>query len=83
MHASPDTIVEVPAFARCRAVDFWDAWRYAQAEVSVAFSAWTTAPTDERGDLHAAYRAALDREEQAAAMLGFALRAPATGRSRP
>lgn len=69
----PDVLVDVPSFGTCRPVDFWDAWRYAQADVNVAFRAWITASSSEQGDRHAAYRAALDREEQAAAMLASAL----------
>jgi hypothetical protein len=69
MSASPDTIIDAPTFGRCRPIDLLDAWRYAQAEVEIAFREWVGAPLEERGDLHAVYRAALDREEQAALML--------------
>jgi hypothetical protein len=44
MNASPDTIIDVPAFGRCRPIDFFDAWRYAQAEVEVTFREWNAAP---------------------------------------
>jgi hypothetical protein len=65
----PDVVVDVPEFGLCRPIDLWDVCLYAQAEVDLAFQAWTTAPTGERGDHYAVYRAALDREEQAAATL--------------
>ena len=74
MNASPHTAIDVPAFGRCRAIDFLDAWRYAQAEVEITFREWDGAPSEERGDLHAAYCAAVDREEQAAVMLAVLTR---------
>lgn len=73
IHADPHTLVDVPSFGPARRIDFWDAWRYAQAEVDVAFHEWGTASVEDQGDLYAAYRAALDREQQAAAMLAFAV----------
>jgi hypothetical protein len=56
-----------------RVVDLLDAWNYAEATAALALKHWTSAPDDERGDAFAAYRAALDREEQAAAVLERAL----------
>ena len=56
-----------------RVVDLLDAWEYAEATAALALKRWTSAPDDERGDAFAAYRAALDREEQAAAVLEQAL----------
>jgi hypothetical protein len=64
-----DSIVDVPPYGACRRVDIWDAWVYAQMEVEIAFRAWAGAPVAERRDLHLVYRAALDREAQAAVVL--------------
>lgn len=56
-----------------RVVDLLDAWEYAEATAALALKHWTSAPDHERGDAFAAYRAALDREEQAATVLERAL----------
>jgi heme-degrading monooxygenase HmoA len=47
----------------------FDAWVLAAWDTAVAFDAWTRSEAGERGDAHAAYGAALDREERAAAVL--------------
>jgi hypothetical protein len=49
-------------------VDLWDAWLFAAAESSLMLQAWRAAPADLAG-AYAGYRAALDREEQAALVL--------------
>ena len=55
-------------------VDLWDAWLWAEAETSLTLQAWSSAATADKAGSHAAYRAALDREEQAARVLAHRLR---------
>jgi hypothetical protein len=43
------------------------AWRGAADDAQLAYRRWKTAPLQERGDAAAAYLAAIDREEKAAA----------------
>jgi hypothetical protein len=50
-------------------IDLWDAWLFAEAEASLALSAWFAAVTDDKAMTHCAYRVALDREERAARAL--------------
>jgi hypothetical protein len=52
-----------------RLIDLWDAWLFAEADASVALRDWSCAPDADKSAAYAAYRAALDREEQAAAVL--------------
>jgi hypothetical protein len=52
-----------------RLIDLWDAWLFAEADASLALGDWSCAPDAEKSDTYAAYRAALDREEQAAVAL--------------
>ena len=54
--------------------DLYDAWLFAAADATLALAAWRSACSGERGDAYAAYVAALDREEQAAARFGTRLR---------
>ena len=49
-----------------RPIDLYDAWLFAEAEASLALHAWRTAARAAKAETCAAYRAALDREEQAA-----------------
>jgi hypothetical protein len=74
--AYDDTVVDVPHVGACRRADVYDVWRFAQEEVDAAFRAWVAAPERARHMAHVVYRAALDREERAAAVLAAALRAP-------
>jgi hypothetical protein len=50
-------------------VDLWDAWLFAAAESSLMLQAWHVAGREQRVGAYAGYRAALDREEQAALVL--------------
>jgi hypothetical protein len=50
-------------------VDLWDAWLFAAAESSLMLQAWHVAAGEQRMGAYAGYRAALDREEQAAFVL--------------
>jgi hypothetical protein len=49
--------------------DFWDAWAFAAMEAELALSAWTRAARELKATAYATYRAALDREEDAATRL--------------
>jgi len=76
-----DVLVDVAELGHtCRRVDVYDAWRFADAEAQTAWRTWRHAEVRERRDRHAAYRAALDREETAATVLAAAVRAPQRGR---
>jgi hypothetical protein len=49
--------------------DVWDAWLVAQAEVELAYREWSSAPPKQREERYVRYRAALEREDRAAAIL--------------
>ena len=49
------------------------AWRGAADDAELAYRRWKTAPQQERGDAAAAYLAAIEREEKAAAEYSVAL----------
>jgi hypothetical protein len=55
-------------------IDLFDAWLFAEAEASLTLQDWSSAATEEKAWAHAAYCAALDREEQAARVLADRLR---------
>jgi hypothetical protein len=55
------------AFARPE--EFWDAWAFAAMEAELALAAWKRAARELKASAFATYRAALDREEHAAARL--------------
>jgi hypothetical protein len=57
------------ALHEVRLADLWDAWLFAEADASLALREWSWAPDADKPDAYAAYRAALDREEQAAVVL--------------
>ena len=56
-----------------RSDELWDAWALAAMEAELALDAWKKAAHGLKGNGFAAYRAALDREEQAAAALASRL----------
>ena len=58
---------------------FGDAWTDANDDAAIALRAWRHAPHADAADAYAAYRAALDREDRAAVMLGAATVAQADG----
>ena len=58
---------------RPRIEDLFDAWAFAADEARWALEAWRTSHTGDRKDAFAVYRAALDREGQAAEALAAAL----------
>lgn len=49
--------------------EFWDAWGFAAMEAELALAAWKRAARELKAAAFATYRSALDREEQAAAIL--------------
>jgi hypothetical protein len=55
--------------------EVFDALVFAARDATRALEGWCTSLADDRADAHAAYRAALDREERAATVLAAALRA--------
>jgi hypothetical protein len=58
---------------RATKMDLWDAWAFAAVECALALEAWTSAPHAEKELGYRSYLAALDREEQAAAVLARAV----------
>ena len=58
---------------------FWDAWAFAM-EAELALAEWKRAARELKAAAFAAYRSALDREEQAAARLATRI-APSVGLS--
>jgi hypothetical protein len=58
------------------AIELWDAWVFAEVETDLALDAWYRAAHKEKRCAHAAYVAALDREEQAANILALRLAGP-------
>ena len=63
-------------FRRPRIEALFDAWAFAADEARRALDAWRTSHPSDRRDAYVVYRAALDREDQAAAALAAgALRA--------
>jgi hypothetical protein len=69
---APNRVVALSALDAphaARLIDLWDAWLFAAADASLALADWSCAPDADKSDAYAAYRAALDREEQAALVL--------------
>jgi hypothetical protein len=54
---------------RSRPELLWDAWAFAAMEAELALAVWNKAKHDLKAAAFATYRAALDREEEAAANL--------------
>jgi hypothetical protein len=55
-----------------RLENLFDAWAFAAREAQRALGAWGSSRPGERAEAHAVYRAALDREQCAAAVLASA-----------
>jgi hypothetical protein len=55
--------------------DLFDLWLFAAVDCSLALREWMSADWDEKADAHAAYCAALDREQHAAGVLARRARA--------
>jgi hypothetical protein len=50
-------------------IDLWELWLFAETEAELMLHTWQTARPAEKASAHAGYRAALEREEQAARVL--------------
>jgi hypothetical protein len=59
--------------AQLHPCDAWDAWLFAEAEASLALSAWFSAPSGAKASAHALYEAAAAREARAAGALAASL----------
>ena len=66
------------SWAAARPEALWDAWAFAAMDAELALDAWLKAAHSLKEATFAAYHAALDREEQAAAELAARL-APSRG----
>jgi hypothetical protein len=81
----PATILDEPAAATTGEpplIELWDAWAFAEIDADVALKRWWDAADGERASAFAAYRAAFEREAQAAAVLEAELKlAGGTGSS--
>ena len=51
---------------RIRPAALFDAWLFAEADATLALAAWRSAASDDKAAAYATYRAAQDREAQAA-----------------
>jgi hypothetical protein len=60
---------------RIRPAALFDAWLFAEADATLALAAWRSAASDDKAGAYATYRAALDREAQAARMFELRLEA--------
>jgi hypothetical protein len=60
---------------RTRPAALFDAWLFAEADATLALAAWRSAASDDKAAAYAAYRAALDREAEAARKLELRLAA--------
>jgi hypothetical protein len=54
-------------------IELWDAWTYAEVDAEFALRRWWDAFGDEKKTAFCAYRAALEREAQAATVLATRL----------
>jgi hypothetical protein len=73
---SPSTVVAGLLEVECREppiVELWDAWTFAEIDAEFALMKWWDAVGDEKVSAFRAYHAAVDREEQAAAVLATRL----------
>ena len=57
------------ALLRLDPLELFDAWMQAEHDASITLARWRDANDGAKGDAHAAYRAALDREAHAADVL--------------
>jgi hypothetical protein len=60
---------------RIRPAALFDEWMFAEADATLALAAWRSAARDGKPAAYAAYRAALEREAQAARILELRLAA--------
>jgi hypothetical protein len=57
------------ALVRLNPLELFDAWMQAEHDASITLTRWRDAEDGAKGDAHAAYLAALDREAHAADVL--------------
>jgi hypothetical protein len=67
VRSAPPTVFDT------KPIDLWDAWQFAATEATLKLRIWCTAPSKDKTQAHAAYLAALDREEHAARVLAHRL----------
>jgi hypothetical protein len=60
-------------WVNAKPIDLWELWLFAETEAALMLDAWRTASTGDKASAHAGYRAALDREDQAARVLAARL----------
>ena len=60
------------ALLRLHPLELFDAWMQAELDASITLARWRDAEDGAKGDAHAAYLAALDREAHAADVLRVA-----------
>jgi hypothetical protein len=58
-----------PGLLKLDPLELFDAWLQAEHDASITLARWRAANDGAKGDAHAAYRAALDREAHAADVL--------------
>jgi hypothetical protein len=58
------------AVERTTELELWDAWVFAAGDATRAMRAWEDAEIEQTAAAYVVYRAALDREERAAVVLG-------------
>ena len=74
-----ESLIRRPSSSADERRGLWDAWALAEVESKLALHAWMRAARHLKADAFAAYRAALDREEQAAVVLAAHVAMPPSG----
>jgi hypothetical protein len=74
-----ESLIRRPSSSADERRGLWDAWALAEVESKLALHAWMRAARNLKADAFAAYRAALDREEQAAVVLAAHVAMPPSG----
>lgn len=64
------TLLDNPTADRLPELELWDAWVFAAGDATRALRAWEGAGAGDAAAAFVVYRAALDREERAATVLG-------------
>jgi hypothetical protein len=68
-----ESLIRRPGSSADERRGLWHAWALAEVQSQLALDAWMRAARHLKADAFAVYRAALDREEQAAAVLAVAM----------
>jgi hypothetical protein len=77
VRSSPPIVIDgrvADAARDAEPIDLWDAWLFAEAEASLTLQDWSSAADEDKAAAYAGYRAALEREEQAARVLADRVR---------